>query len=62
MPTHGSVAKKVRERKEAHPELYCRARNCLWYVGGGVCCPTHGFKDKDGKAFTPGMPGTTYDE
>lgn len=33
--THGSVAKKVRERKERHPEKYCRVKNCLWRVPAG---------------------------
>jgi hypothetical protein len=36
--THNSVAKSVREHKEAHPELYCL--HCLWRTGGGPC-PRH---------------------
>lgn len=38
--TRGSVAKKVREAKELHPERYCPARNCLWRTDGGYC-PHH---------------------
>jgi len=45
MTTHGSVAKAVRERKEKHPELYCRL--CQWMTGGGNC-HRHG-----GPAWTP---------
>ena len=26
--------------KEAHPEVYCPARKCLWRTGGGYC-PRH---------------------
>lgn len=37
MATHGSVAKKVREHKEAHPELYCSKPNCLWRLSSGPC-------------------------
>lgn len=44
MPTHGSVAKSVRLRKEAHPELYCRALGCLWRLTGtDSWCPRHLF-------------------
>jgi hypothetical protein len=39
--SHGSVAKKVREAKEARPELFCPERSCLWRTGGGRC-PRHG--------------------
>lgn len=28
--SHGSVAKKVRLDKEAHPENYCKVKGCLW--------------------------------
>jgi hypothetical protein len=38
--THGSVAKKVRLRKEAHPEEFCSAGGCLWRVSSGKC-PKH---------------------
>lgn len=30
--THGSVAKKVRLEKEAHPERFCSRRECLWRI------------------------------
>lgn len=40
MITHGSVAKKVRLNKEAHPELYCPVGRCMWRTGGGRC-PKH---------------------
>ena len=30
-------AAMVRKRKEAHPELYCTDRRCLWRTGGGPC-------------------------
>lgn len=30
--TRGSVAASARRRKEAHPEQYCTARNCLWRI------------------------------
>lgn len=39
MASHSSVAAKVREHKEKHPELYCP--KCLWRTGGGPC-PRHG--------------------
>jgi hypothetical protein len=35
-----SVAAKVAKHKEAHPELYCPFRKCLWKTGGGYC-PRH---------------------
>ena len=35
MPSHGQVAKSVREHREKHPELYCS--KCLWRTGGGDC-------------------------
>lgn len=38
--TRGGVAKKVRENKEKHPELYCPNPKCLWRTGGGPC-PRH---------------------
>jgi hypothetical protein len=38
--THGSVAKKVRLSKEAHPERFCSAKGCLWRVSSGKC-PKH---------------------
>lgn len=41
MPTHNSVAKSVRERKEKRPELFCPESRCLWLTGGGKC-PKHG--------------------
>lgn len=34
------VAKKVRERKEQHPEQYCTAKGCLWATRSGPC-PKH---------------------
>lgn len=37
--SHNSTAKKVREDKEKHPELYCP--KCLWKTYGGPC-PRHG--------------------
>jgi uncharacterized protein (DUF58 family) len=43
--THGSVAKRVREHKEVHPERYCAAPGCLWrYREGGAPCPKHPIK------------------
>ncbi len=35
-----NTAAMVRKRKEAHPELYCTDRRCLWRTGGGSC-PRH---------------------
>jgi hypothetical protein len=32
-----SVAAKVAKHKEAHPELYCPVKKCLWKTGGGRC-------------------------
>ena len=46
MPSHGSVAKSERERKERNPHLYCP--KCLWMTGDGRSCPRHG-----GPAWTP---------
>lgn len=37
MITHGSVARDVRERKERHPEDYCRVKDCLWRTSSGPC-------------------------
>jgi hypothetical protein len=45
-------AQRAREEKEAHPERYCPAKNCLWktamltkdrkgYVTPGGYCPRH---------------------
>lgn len=31
------VAASVRKNREAHPELYCPVRNCLWRLSGGAC-------------------------
>lgn len=45
--SHGSVAKKVRENKENHPERYCSTTNCLWRLSSGPC-PSHGKEKKDG--------------
>jgi hypothetical protein len=39
--THGSAAKAARERKAAHPELYCPVARCLWRTGDGSRCPKH---------------------
>jgi hypothetical protein len=39
--SYGSTAKKVRERKEAHPELYCEHPKCLWFTGNGNRCQKH---------------------
>lgn len=36
--TRASVARRVRERKELRPELYCRF--CLWRLSSGPC-PKH---------------------
>jgi hypothetical protein len=36
-----TVASKVAQRKEAHPELYCTAKRCLWFIGHGFLCPRH---------------------
>ncbi len=41
MVSHGSVVKKVRERKEKHPEQYCAVKECLWRIKGGTMCPKH---------------------
>jgi hypothetical protein len=38
--THATIAKRVRERKEKHPELYCPMARCLWRTGGPPC-PKH---------------------
>ena len=38
--THNSIAAKVRKDKEAHPELYCPIKNCLYRTNGGYC-PKH---------------------
>jgi hypothetical protein len=38
--TRGGVAKRVREHKDVHPELYCPWRSCLWRTGGALC-PKH---------------------
>ncbi len=35
--TRGSVAAKVREQKEAHPERYCSVKGCLWNTTRGPC-------------------------
>ena len=40
MNGRASTAKKVREAKERHPELYCPEKDCLWRTGGGYC-PRH---------------------
>jgi hypothetical protein len=50
------VAASVARRKEHHPEQYCRAPRCLWYVGPepvGILhhswtgyCPRHAPKGK----------------
>ncbi len=43
--SHGSTAKAVRLRKEAHPEWYCRESRCLWFTGSperpGTPCKKH---------------------
>lgn len=47
-PTHGSVARSVREDKEKHPEKYCRNPRCLWRVEtreGRKPCPKHPARD-----------------
>jgi hypothetical protein len=38
--SYRSTAAKVRQAKEAHPELYCPNARCLWRTGGGHC-PRH---------------------
>ncbi len=40
--SHGSVAAKVRAQKEAHPERYCLARNCLYRTDDDYC-PKHSY-------------------
>jgi hypothetical protein len=39
-PTHNSVAKSERERKEAHPEAFCKSPRCLWRTSEEFC-PRH---------------------
>lgn len=39
--TRGTVAKKVRLEREAHPERFCARKDCLWRLNG-VPCPKHG--------------------
>jgi hypothetical protein len=41
MITQGQVAAKVRAHKEAHPELYCPDKRCLWSRKDGSYCPRH---------------------
>ncbi len=43
--THGSVAKRVRENKAAHPERYCSGPKCLWRIEPGKPCPVHTPRD-----------------
>jgi hypothetical protein len=35
-----SIGGRVRVERDAHPERYCRARNCNWALRSGPC-PTH---------------------
>ena len=37
-----NVAQKCREEKTAHPERYCRVRDCLWNVARSGACKKHG--------------------
>jgi len=39
--SHGSVAAKVRQEKEASPERFCSDPRCLWRLSSGPC-PKHG--------------------
>lgn len=48
MTMHDSVAKRVRERKEKHPHLYCPHPRCLWRLSSGPC-PKH-MKEEEGGA------------
>lgn len=44
MPSHASVAARVRADKDAHPERYCAVRGCLWRIltrQGFVPCRKH---------------------
>lgn len=48
MSSHNSVAKSVREKKEAHPELFCSAKGCLWRIKtsrGDKPCRKHPFEN-----------------
>lgn len=40
-----NTAAKVAARKEAHPELYCPHKRCLWRTGDGSYCPRHATKE-----------------
>lgn len=42
MPSYGSVAAKVRQHKEDHPERYCPVPRCLWRLEPGQKCGKHG--------------------
>lgn len=46
MGSYGSVAKRVREDKEIHPEKYCTSPGCLWRIEGrfGSPCRNHPIK------------------
>jgi len=35
MPTHGSVAARVRLNKEVNPQYYCPVNPCLWRTYDG---------------------------
>jgi hypothetical protein len=39
--SHGIVANRERECKEAYPEGFCVTRSCLWRLSSGPC-PKHG--------------------
>lgn len=41
MSTHGSVAGRVRRRKELKPADYCPDPRCLWNVKSSGPCPHH---------------------
>jgi hypothetical protein len=36
-----TTAAKVAAHKEAHPEMYCHAKRCLWNTSHGKACPQH---------------------
>jgi hypothetical protein len=37
-----STASKTAERKNKHPEWYCRVKGCLWFTGYSKACAKHG--------------------
>lgn len=57
MPSHSSIAARVRRHKEEHPEMYCAYPKCLWRTGGanGTPCQKH-------PTVGPFKPPTTIDD